>query len=84
MPGRVDQVDLVVAAVERGVVHAHRRRLDGDAALALQIHAVEQLLLHIAVADGVRELQHPVGERAFAVIDVGNNAKIANVFALHR
>ncbi len=83
VPRRVDQVDLVLAAVQCGVVHAHRRRLDGDAALALQIHAVEQLILHIAVADGVRELKHPVGERAFPVIDVGDDAKIANVSAFH-
>jgi hypothetical protein len=32
----------------------------------------------------VRGLKHPVGEGAFSVIDVGNNAKIANVIAFHR
>ena len=74
---------IVIAAVAGGVAHADCRRLDRDAALALQIHAVEQLILHVAVADGVRELKHPVGERAFAVIDVGDDAEIANVVALH-
>jgi hypothetical protein len=39
-------VQLVGLAVARGVVDAHRLRLDRDAALALEIHRVEQLGAH--------------------------------------
>ena len=42
--GRVDQVEDVVLAVARPVVEAHGLRLDGDAALALDVHRVEHLL----------------------------------------
>ena len=38
-PGRVDQVELVLVAVGGGVAHAHGLRLDGDALLALEVHA---------------------------------------------
>ena len=46
--GRVDQVQLVGLAVLRLVKHRHRMRLDGDAALPLQVHRIEQLILHVA------------------------------------
>ena len=44
MAGRVDQVEDVVLAVVGVVVEAHGLRLDGDAALALDVHVVEHLL----------------------------------------
>ena len=46
--GRVDQVELVALSVARVVHDAHRLRLDRDAALALEVHLVEELLLHVA------------------------------------
>ena len=48
VPRRVDQVQLVGVAVVRLVHHAHGVRLDGDAALPLQIHIVQNLCLHLA------------------------------------
>ncbi len=47
--GRVDQVELVDLAVAGLVIQAHGVGLDGDAALALQIHGVEHLLHHFAL-----------------------------------
>ena len=49
---RVDQVELVVWPSPRLVEDAHGLRLDGDAALALEVHRVEHLLLHVARRDG--------------------------------
>ncbi len=40
MPGRVDQVEHIVLAVVRAIGEAHGLRLDGDAALALDVHRV--------------------------------------------
>ena len=74
--GRVEEVELVDLAVFGLVVHAHGVRLDGDAALALKIHRVQELILLLPHADGLRELQQPVGERGLAVVDVGNDGKI--------
>ena len=54
--GGVDQVENVVFAVLGLVVHAGGLELDGNAPLPLQIHAVEELGLHLAIADSARAL----------------------------
>jgi hypothetical protein len=78
VPGRVDQVQLVVDAVARGVAHPHRVQLDRDPALALEIHRVEQLLPHQALLDGVGRLDETIRQRRLAVIDVGDDAEVAD------
>ena len=55
--GGVDEVQLVALAVARAVGHADGLQLDRDPALALQIHAVEDLVLHVALADRAGELE---------------------------
>ena len=79
MAGRVDQVEHVVLAVLRLVVEAHGLRLDGDAALALDIHGIEHLLLHLAAVEPAGQLDQPVGERRFAVVDMGDDREIADM-----
>jgi hypothetical protein len=76
--GGVDQVEDVRLPVGRLVLHAGGLELDGDAALALQLHVVEELLLHVARGDGAGVLQQPVGQGRFAVVDVGNDAEVAD------
>ena len=82
MAGRVDEVQLVALAVVRVVEQRDALRLDGDAALALQLHGVEHLRLHLAVGEAAADLDQPVGERGFAVVDVGDDREIADL--LHR
>jgi hypothetical protein len=48
-------------------------RFDRDAALALQIHIIEKLRLHIAIANGMRQLQNPISKRRFPVVNMSNN-----------
>src|SRR5713226_2623983 len=81
--GRVDQVQLVDAAVAGVVVHPHRVELDRDAALALEIHGVEHLLPHKSLLEGARELDQPVGQGRLAVVDVGHDAEVADVILAH-
>ncbi len=59
-------------------------RLDGDAALALQIHGVEHLFLHLPGRQRAGELEQTVGERALAVVDMSDNREISYEFAVHR
>ena len=66
-------------AVAGDVVEADGLGLDGDAALALDVHRVEQLLLHVAGGDGPGGLDQPVGERGLAVVDVGDDGEVADV-----
>ena len=44
----VDQVEHIILAVARPVFEPHGLRLDGDAALALDIHGIEHLFDHLA------------------------------------
>ena len=73
VPGGVDQVQHVLPAARRGVVQAHRVRLDRDSALALQVHGVEHLSLHLARLQRAGHFEKPVRQRRFAVIDVGDD-----------
>ena len=78
MAGRVDQVQLVALPV-----HAHRLRLDRDAAFALELHGVEHLVAHLARRDRVRELEDAVGERRLAMVDMGDDREVADVRLVH-
>ncbi len=81
--GRVDQVELVSLAVVRGVHHANGVSLDGDAALAFQVHGIEHLGLHFARGERSGELEQAVGQRGFAVIDVRDDREIADEGGVH-
>ncbi len=73
------RVQLILAAVARLVAQRRRLRLDGDAALALEVHGVEHLGLHLAGLQPARALDQPVGERALAVVDVRDDREVADV-----
>ena len=74
----VDQVEDVVLAIGGGVLHPRRLELDRDAPFPLQLHVVEELLLHVTDRDRAGFLQQPVGQGGFPMVDVGNDAEIAN------
>ncbi len=82
--GGVDEIELIDLAVLRGVHHADGMGLDGDAALALEIHGVEHLSLHLAGSERAGEFEQAVGERGLAVIDVSDDREIADVLTVHR
>ena len=83
VPRGVDQVELVGLAILRGVHHADGVRLDGDAALALQVHGVEHLGLHLARGQRPGQLQQAVRQRRFSVVNMCNDRKIANKCGVH-
>ncbi len=69
--GRVDEVEHVPVPRQPDVL-----RLDGDAALTLDVHAVQVLGAHVALLDHTGDLEHPVGQRRLAVVDVGDDAEV--------
>ncbi len=77
--GGVDEVEDVVLAVARAVIEPHGLRLDGDAALALDIHGIEHLLLHLARLEPAGELDQAVGKRGLAVVDMRDDGEIADI-----
>ena len=78
MARRVHQVQHVGLAVERGVVEPHGLRLDGDAALALDVHRIEHLVVELAVGHRAAAHQQPVGQGALAMVDMGDDREIAD------
>ncbi|MPN17184.1 hypothetical protein SDC9_164534 [bioreactor metagenome] len=53
--------------------------LDSNALLPLQVHGVQDLIVHIPSGDGLGCFQKSVGKRAFTVIDMGYNTKVPNM-----
>jgi hypothetical protein len=52
-------------------------RLDRDAALALEVHRIEDLRFHLSSLERAGQLEKSVSEGRLAVIDVGNDREIA-------
>ena len=53
--------------------------LDGDAALTLQIHGVQNLSLHFTRGKTAAHLDETVSQGGLAVVNVGNDGKIADM-----
>ena len=75
----VDEIELIGLPVVGIVGDAHGVALDGDAALALDIHGVEQLGLHVALINRIGELEDAVRDGRLAVVDVRNDREVANM-----
>src|SRR5581483_4970360 len=52
---------------------------DGDAALALEIHRVEDLRLHLALGETTAALDEAIRQRRLAVVDVRDDREVADV-----
>ena len=68
-------------AVLRLVVEPDGVGLDGDAALALEVHGVEHLLHHFALRQRAGVLEQAVGQRRLAVVDMRDDREISDVLA---
>src|SRR4029079_19789951 len=69
-------------AVAGNVGHADRVELAGDPALALQVQGIQNLSLHLTLLQHACCLDQPIGERRLAVVDVRDNAEVANMIEL--
>ena len=75
---RVDEVQAVDQAVATArVLEPHGASLDRDSLFALEVHRVQHLAGHLARVDSVRQLEEAIGQRGLAVIDVGDDRKVA-------
>ena len=75
--GRVDEVEPVGLAVLGAVLEADGAGLDRDALLALEVHRIEDLARHLARVDRVGQFEQAVRQGRLAVIDVGDDRKVA-------
>ena len=77
--GGVDEIERVGLAVLGFVGQRNALRLDGDPALALEVHRVQHLFRHFAVGQAAADLNEAVGQRRLAVVDVRDDRKITDV-----
>ena len=75
MAGGIDQVKLIPFVFKR-VINGNRMHTDSNSPLALQIHTIEQLGTEIALSDRPGFQQELIGQRALAVVDMGDDGKI--------
>ena len=80
----VEQVELVGLAILRGIHHADGVGFDGDAALAFEVHGVEDLGLHLARGQRSGQFEQAVGERGLAMVDVRDDREVSDVLGIHR
>src|SRR5690606_3439348 len=81
--GRIDEIEDVLLAVAGAVGQPHGLKFDGDTPLAFQLQAVQNLLLHLPLGQPARAFQKAIGQRRLAVVDVGDDAEIADACLLH-
>ena len=79
MTGGIDQIQGIGFSILRFVLHAYSLALNGDATFALQLHAVENLVNHLSLLEDAGHFQNAICQSGLAVINMGNDAKIANL-----
>ena len=77
MAGCVHQIELVCLAIFCIVIKADGLCFDCNAAFALDIHRVEDLLLHLTIRQAAADFNHAVSQCRFAMIYMGDNREIS-------
>ena len=83
MAGRVDEIHLIFLSVGGAIVQANALSLDGDAALLFQVHGIKHLRGHLALAERACKLEQSIGKRRFAMIDMRDDAEVADEAGIH-
>ena len=65
------------------VLHADGLEFNGNTALLLELHGVEDLRGHFSLIHRTRNLKKSIRKGRFAMVDVGDNTEISNV-GIHR
>ena len=79
----VDEVQGIGLPILGLVVKGHRTGLDGDAPLLLQVHVIQELVFHVPLRHSAALFQQPVRQSGLAMVNVGNNTEISDVFLFY-
>ncbi len=82
MARRVDEIELVFLATPGGVRHPYRVQLDGYPALTLEVQRIQHLSFHLPLLQHARGFDQPIGECRLAVVDMRDDAEVADVLEL--
>lgn len=79
MAGGINQVQYIFLAIA-DKVHLDGVTFNSNAAFAFQVHVIQHGIHHSALADGFGGFDKAVGQGAFTVVDVSDNAEVADIF----
>ena len=78
----VDEIELVFLAVAGDVSHPHCVQLDRYPPFTLEIQRIENLRFHLPLLQHPGRLDEAIGQGRFPVVDVCDDAEVANVIEL--
>lgn len=81
MARSIQKIEYILLAV-MGIIELNGMGFNCNALLSLEVHAIQHLSLHVALFQRMSQLQQPVCQCAFTVVNMGYYTKIPNV--LHK
>ena len=79
MPWCIDEIELIDLPVAGFVIQSNTLGLNGNTALALDIHGIENLRIHLPLAQAPTVLDKTVSQGGLAMIDMRDDGKVADV-----
>ncbi len=80
VPGSVYKIQGIGLFVFSFIWQADGLTFYGNSTLSFYVHVVENLIFKIPIKDNMGHLNQTVGKCRFAMIDMGYNAEISNIF----
>ena len=76
---RINKIEHIALTIQCRVINTHRIGLDGNPALALNIHTVQHLRLHIPFLNGSSLLDQPVSQSGLSVVNMRHDREVSDV-----
>ena len=83
MPRCVNEIENIFFSVFCLIYGADCLGFNRDSTFSFQIHVVQNLCLHFSACKQARHFNNTVCKRRFAMINMGNDTKIANFLLVH-
>ena len=78
MTRRINEIELISQTIQRGVIERYTLRFDGNAALTLDIHGIENLRVHFSRRKSSTYLYKTVCKSRLPVIDMGDDREVTD------
>ena len=82
MPRRIDEIKLIGLSILGPILQGDALGLDGNPALALEIHRIEHLRGHFTFRETAAVLYKAIGKRRFTMVDMRDYRKVSYVTEL--
>ncbi len=80
MSRRIDKIQNILLTIFGFIGQGNGIAFNGDAAFPFDVHIVQHLILKISFIADTGKLDQTVGQGGLAVIYMGDNAEVSNIF----